>query len=111
MAALKEHNEGSTVEVDVSFFDANGDAVVPSEAKYQVDDEASGQNIVALGNVPGALAASMVIEIPPDKNQMIAGGKKQQVRIVTVRFKYGSGKQGAERYRYVLNDLPGTLLP
>lgn len=110
--ALSEYNEGATVLITATFRDDAGTLVVPSEAKYQVDDVESGDNVVPLTAIPGTLASAMEIAVSPTQNAIIESAHRREERIVTVRFKYGVGgaKQGSNEYRYLLKNLNGSAL-
>jgi hypothetical protein len=97
-------NEKSTPTLTVDFFDENGAAVVPSSATYQIDDIASGTIVRAETALP-SLAASVDILLATADTIIITSSLPGEDRLVTVKWQYGSGKQGAKEYRYLVKNL------
>jgi len=117
-------NENTTMMLRVSFFDEDGDPVVPDGAWYRIDDVRSGTKIVPQGGIPSAsnspsatedpegmvpfpsLAAVVDIEITAAQNKLVVQRLGTEERLVSVEFDYdGDSKHGSAEYRYWIKGL------
>jgi hypothetical protein len=101
-------NEGSTHVVTASFRDIAGAAVTPTGGTYQVDDVASGTEIVpTTAFVPSG--ADFVISIPAAANRMLSAARAETRRL-TVAFVFAGGS-GTGEYLYQIKNLGGLPFP
>lgn len=105
--ALSQINESTTLLVDVSFWDEDGVAAIPSSATYRIDDVYSGTVIQAATSM-GSMAATITVEITAAQNALIDATQNKEERIITVDWRYGSNRRGTDEYRYVVKNLTGV---
>jgi hypothetical protein len=116
-------NENTTMILRVSFFDEDGDPVVPSGAWYRIDEVKAGAKIVPPGGpsasaspsatedpegmVPFPTLASVVdIEVTAAQNKLVTQRLGTEERLVSVEFDYdGDKKHGSAEYRYWIKGL------
>jgi len=97
-------NEKNSCLQPVSFYDDAGVAVVPTSATYRIDDLASGTEITGT-TVISALAASVDISITAAENAMQSQNNSHEVRIITVEWTYGAGRNGKAQHKYKVKNL------
>jgi hypothetical protein len=97
-------NEKSTYIVTVSFFDENNAPVTPTAAWYSLYCETTGKDILTETALTG-LGTTKDIEITPTQNTMSNPSNLMEQKLLTLRYTYGTGKQGTAEYRYQLLNL------
>jgi hypothetical protein len=103
---MDEVNERTTMLLTVAFFDDDGVAVAPTTASYRIDNRNSGTEIVddtAIAT-PGTTEE---IEITSAQNRILNAANKEEIRVVTVDFTYGSSRRGTVEYFYKVKNLFG----
>lgn len=103
---MDEVNEKTTYILTINFYDEDNLPVVPATAKYRIDDVTTGTVIKGSATVGAVMASSMDVEIPADLNGLVSDDHPYETRRVTVKFTYGSGKQGTDDYQYKIRNLP-----
>jgi hypothetical protein len=103
---MDEVNERSTMILTVAFFDDDGVAVAPTTASYQIDNRNSGTSILVSTPIttPGTTEE---IEITSAQNRILNAANKEEIRVVTVDFTYGSSRRGTVEYFYKVKNLFG----
>lgn len=108
---LFEVNERTAFPLQVSFFDEEGVAVVPTSATYRIDDEKNRTNIQAAVAI-SPLDSVIDLWITSDQNFIIRSRSPYEVRTVTVSYTYESvnGPTPANaQYKYKLLNLYGVV--
>lgn len=100
-------NEGSTHVVTASFFDEDGNAVIPASASYRVDDAASGAEVIAATAVTPTTPVIDIV-IPAGKNMILNAVRSSEQRVLTMTFTYSGGKTGTGEYTYRITNLRGV---
>lgn len=99
--------EGSTLSVDVSFWDDRGSAVVPETASWTLTNGA-GEVINSRSNV--------VIENPAAEEEIVLSGldlakqtdRDRELRFLTVSWTYDAGKTAKEEFGFYVRNLVGV---
>ena len=99
-------NEETTYIVTISFFDQDGNGVVPDQANYRLDDEKSGTVIKGWTAIQ-SLSESVDVVVSSDENAMVDNENEAEIRILTVSFSYGGALAytGTSDHRYLLLNL------
>lgn len=112
---LDEVNERATSFVDVSFFDEDGVAAVPTAATVRIDDVTRRQGVEIRGTtVLGGLASTITIRVESSENRILNTRKAYEVREMTVEFDYladSGSAHGVTSYRYKVINKYGVPLP
>jgi hypothetical protein len=100
--------EQTTYIVSASFTDQDGAAVTPSSGTYRIDDITDG----AITRVKDTTAFTPAgpthsFEITPDENIILKAANQIEYRLVTVKFIYGTARQGAEEHIYCIKNMRG----
>jgi hypothetical protein len=96
MIVVREKN---TSVLTCTFKDETGAPVTPTAATYQIDDE-SGTSIKA-----ETAFTPPDITITANENRILSSPKPSERRIVTVKWTYGTDKNGADEYEYLVKNL------
>lgn len=107
---LQEVNEQSTCYIDISFFDRNGDPIVPDSAEYWISDKQSSTILKERTAIPG-LSETVMIEVEPTTNSLLSQNSGTETRVVTVYalLVNGGSLHSEFQYRIVnLRDVPGS---
>lgn len=83
----------------LTFTDENGNAVTPSSATYQIDDESGTAITAETAFTPGNLLISA------DENRILSASKQSERRTVTIRWVYSGTKAGADQFDYLVKNL------
>lgn len=97
-------NEGKSATFQVSFFNEDKVATIPSKAYIRIDDEESGTSIRARVELTG-LASVMQIDITATENRIIDQNNKFEARKITLEWDYGVGKHGNDDFTYLVKNL------
>ena len=102
-------NEQTTYIITADFTDQDGAATTPSSGSYRIDDITDG----VITEVKGDTAfipteTSHDIEITPNENALVNPENQMEYRLMTVRFTYGSARQGAAEYRWCIKNMRGV---
>lgn len=100
--------EQTTYIVSAHFTDQDGAATTPSSGTYRIDDITGGVITEVTGDTSFTPSdTSHDIEITPDKNTLVNPENQIEYRLMTVRFTYGSARQGAAEYRWCVENMRG----
>lgn len=100
--ALTIVNEGTTSYIRASFFDREGNALVPSVIFYRINDESTGQPLVEPTSVP--TAAEIEIRVPPEVNSLVMD-ESTEIRVATIEAAYGDGDAVNAEVRWCVRNL------
>lgn len=91
--------EGSTTFVHVSFLDEAREPVIPDAVQWWVDDDRTHQRTLAAQSCPSGCdpwpASTISLRIPPDGNVILNRRNANEVRVISVSFRYPVGCTGA----------------
>lgn len=105
-----EITERTTLVLTVSFFDEDEVAVTPDSATYRITSlQGTRGTAVLAATAISPLNTTADIEITSDQNQIIRQRNPYEIKVVTIEFEYGSGKQGTAEYRYRVLNLYGVV--
>lgn len=105
---LDEVNERSSSFITVSFFDENGDPVIPSAATYRIDRPAQKIAVLPVTSI-GSLGVTAELEITSEQNRIYQQRKPSEIAEITTEWDYGSPlKHGTAKYRYKVLNLYGV---
>jgi hypothetical protein len=102
--ALITVNEGTTLLLDLAWYDDADVAVTPSSASYRIDDDASGAAVLASTSITG-LSTTNTIVVTHTQNLMVNAANATEERIVTLTWTYGASRQGTDEFRYLIKNL------
>lgn len=108
--SLQEVNEQSTCYIDISFFDRNGDPVVPNSAEYWISDKRSSTILKERTAISG-LGETVTIEVEPTTNSLLSQNSGTETRVVTVYALLVNGGSVYSEFQYLvvnLRDVPGS---
>ena len=98
------HNELSAVTVTARAFDTDGDAFVPTTARYRVDDCRSEEELIGWTDLTVSLA--MEITIPGSVNAIINDERQTpEPKVITVNTDLALDTQHYEEYIYRVRNL------
>ena len=100
-------NEGSTLVMNIVFYDQLDQLTVPLSANYRVDDVRTGQNLVPAQTLPGPFGATMDLEIKSTENVSLSNREGEERRL-TLEFTYGSTddiRKGTAEYVFTVKNL------
>lgn len=103
---IAEVPEYNTYRVRATFRNDAGSAVVPTLGYYRVDDITGGvvTSVIATTSfVPTYDYYDIVI--PYGVNIILDQAHDKETRLVTVKFNYGTGRQGADEWAFTLRNL------
>ncbi len=104
---LPLHNEGTTIYVTAEFRDKLGVLTAPTSARYRVDLECDGSEILEWTSIPAPLSTHE-IEIDSTVQVMQDEALPEEVHVVTVEGTYGVGNDKVtDRYRFTLVNMYG----
>ena len=84
----------------ISFTDENSNAVTPTSATYQIDDESGTVITAETSFTPGNLTISS------NDNRILDTTKSAERRTVTIKWVYSGGtKNGADQFDYLVKNL------
>lgn len=92
-----------------SFFTAfKGDdfeLVIPGTARFRVDDEETGTELVAWTAITPA--GRVTIDIPASANRILTDGNTREIKVLTVESDEGTDNQQSKQERYQVMNLSG----
>ena len=99
-------NEQNTYVVKASFEDDDHNPVVPDSGSYRVDDITGGiaTSVIANTNFVPVLTYYNIV-IPSSSNVILDQSRDFEDRVLTVKFSYSGGRQGAGEYFYTLKNM------
>ena len=106
---LDEVTERSSSFITVSFFDENGDPVIPSAATYRIDRPARKISVLGVTSI-SPLDVTAELAITTEQNRIYRQREASEIAEVTVEWDYGSPlKHGTAKYRYRVINLYGVV--
>ena len=96
--------EGSSVYVEATYFDSDGNPFIPAAVSYRVDDVASGAEIQGFVGVPPA--PTNVVKVTSAQNYMVNLTRDSEERQVLFQIIDGYGDANYERGLYSLIRVP-----
>lgn len=104
MIPVEVYNEGQAEPLTLKFYDADGNALVPTTAKYRIDcDSNDGKEVRDWTNLTPASA--MTINIESSDTAIIDDNNEEEVRRVTVLLNEGLSSQYTDECVYVVKNL------
>ena len=100
---MRTINELSQATITARPVDLNGDLVIPTNARYRLDDLDSQTELVAWTTLTAA--KEMTVTIPAAKNAMIATNRKRERKVLTVEIDDGLDSGHHEQYIYWVKNL------
>lgn len=97
-------NEESSCLLTVNFKDENGAAIIPTTAYYSIYCESNSSEILAESEIPDPQSEQIIV-ITQAQNAIILGANNLEMKLVTLRWTYGTGKQGTKEFRYRVRNL------
>ena len=99
-------NEDTSRNLTVSFFDADGVAVIPASVSYRVDCETTGREVRDWTEFGGTLATSIEIELTSADNCILNQANETETRKVNVLT-----PEAHYEYEYTVNNLHYPIRP
>jgi len=100
---MRTINELSQATITARPVDLDGDLVVPTNARYRLDDLDSRRELVAWTSLTAA--TEMTITIPAASNAIIAVNRKRERKVLTVEIDDGLASGHHSEYIYWVKNL------
>ena len=106
-------NEGKQSFVTARAVDRNGVVIIPTTARFRLDDYKTKQAIIAwtvielpdLNQDPTADPTLMLITIPATSNTIINNNNAREKKVVTVETDFGTATANTEDFEYWVRNL------
>ena len=96
-------NEGTSFEVETTFYGPDGSVVSPSSVDYRIDCVTTGGPIRDWTAIsPGG---TVTIPIEKDENAILDSSNQVEEKLLTIRAAYGAGKQITQDFRWYTKNL------
>lgn len=104
---------GNTFELDIMFFDDDGEPATPESATYRIDDVLSGEEVRAETAIDD-LAEEIVLTMKFNDTKMVGSDTERERRRVTVVANYGTDdednpKQNTQFFEFDVYRVPPTF--
>lgn len=96
-------NDTSTATFTARPTDTNGASFVPTNARYRLDDKASGNSLIAWTDLTPS--AAMPIIIPASAHAMVDTNLATEVKVLTVETDYSTVSAHNEELEYEVKNL------
>ena len=97
--------ENSSLTLTASFYDVASALSAPTTARYRIDDESSGREV--LGWTSLTVSTQVVIAVTADQNTLLNRTNKVEQRIITVQADHGLSSAWSDDYIYEISRLDG----
>lgn len=109
--ALNIVNEDTTSYVTFTFRDKAGNLAVPLAVNYRVDCMTNGREVLDWTSVPGPMASSIEIVLPPAASAILAAQNQTERRVLQVVASYGLADQYHGEFQWEVRNLREPLAP
>ena len=99
-------NKDSSLTLNISYFDDDGQSVTPESVTYKIYDKASKTYIEDSGTVTASLGKSKLI-IGAADNYIVNSSNKSETRIVTFTWGYNGTETDVTQYVYKILNIEG----
>jgi hypothetical protein len=100
-------NENSSITLNLTYFDDEGQSITPEDVTYKIYDKSSKTYIVNNGTLTALLGESTLI-ISAARNAMVNTNLKSETRIVTITWTYNGTETDVTQYIYKINNIEGA---
>jgi hypothetical protein len=106
---MESYKEGRTLYLDFTFYNSDGELVIPSDITYRLDDEDTLEEI--LPNTPFLdLDSSITIIIPPESNLVLNRSLEKEIHVLTLKANLDSSTGITEEARFYVENLNFSTL-